>query len=111
VIFDPPPPPPDIPNIEVSAPNSGAPMLWLGFFAFGDQAAVDRLATAAQALGFRGGQVETTGDEKEYGVFFNSRTTREQALAFAQRAMSGEFGRLRIGNALVPPSGVRREGQ
>ena len=111
MIFDPPPPPPDLPSIEVRAPDSGAPMLWLGFFAFGDQAAIDRLAAAAQAQGFGGGQVETTGDEKEFGVLFNSRTTREQAFAFARRATNGEFGRLRIESAIVPPSAVRRQGQ
>ena len=111
MIFDPPPPQPDIPNIEVRAPDSGAPMLFLGFFAFGDQAAVDRLGAAAQAQGWRGGQVETTGDEKEYGVFFNSRTTREQAFAFVQRATDGEFGHLRIESVIVPPSAVRHQAQ
>jgi hypothetical protein len=112
MIFDgPPSAPPDIPNIEVRAPDSGAQMLWLGFFAFGDQAAIDRLAAAAQAMGFRGGQVETTGDEKEYGVLFNSRTTRDEAFAFSQRVTNGEFGHLRIASALAPPSAVRHEGQ
>ncbi|MBV9884785.1 MAG: SPOR domain-containing protein [Sphingomonadaceae bacterium] len=111
MIFDPPPLPPDIPNIEVRAPDTGAPMLWLGFFAFGDPASVDRLAAAAQALGFRGGPVETSGDEKEYGVIFGNLTTREQAADFARRASTGEFGRLRIGNVMVPPSAVRRPAQ
>jgi hypothetical protein len=89
-------PPPVAPAfVFVERADDRALLVMLGFFAFGSEADLRRLGTAAERAGVPSGPVEEA-DEPEHGVLFRPGVDRDAAIALYRRARDGEFGNLRV---------------
>ena len=82
--------------------------LVLGFFTFGTEAQLEKLAGAVRAAGLLC-EVQADGaGARQMLVLFGSATTREAAYAFYNRVAGGEFGTSQHRLLLVPAKEAQR---
>lgn len=89
------------------AGNPDAQVL-LGFFTFGTEAQLTRLAAAVRAVGLVCEVPVEGSGAKQMLVLFSASTTRDAAFAFYNRVAGGEFGTSQHRLLLVPAKEAQR---
>jgi hypothetical protein len=102
MICDAPTVPPSPPSWTMTVAGNPDAQLLLGFFTFGTEPQLTRVAAAAKVAGLLC-EVPTEGaGAKQMLVLFTSSTTRDAAFAFYNRVAAGEFGTSQHRLLLVP---------
>ena len=108
MICDAPAQPPQPPAWTLTVSGNSEPQVVLGFFTFGTQAQLAKLAAAVRTAGLMC-EVPTEGiGAKQMLVLFGAATTREAAYAFYNRVAGGEFGTSQHRLLLVPAKEAQR---
>ena len=102
MICDAPTVPPQPPSWTMTVAGNPDAQLMLGFFTFGTEPQLTKVAGAAKAAGLLC-EVQAEGSgAKQMLVLFGRSTTRDAAFAFYNRVASGEFGTSNHRLLLVP---------
>ena len=102
MICDVPSVPPQPPSWTMTVAGKPDAQLMLGFFTFGTEAQLTKVAGAAKATGLLC-EVQAEGaGARQMLVLFGRSTTREAAFAFYNRVSGGEFGTSNHRLILVP---------
>jgi hypothetical protein len=108
MICDAPAQPPSPPSWTMQVAGNADAQLVLGFFTFGTEAQLTKVAGAVRTAGLVCEvQAEGTG-AKQMLVLFSSATTRDAAFAFYNRVAGGEFGTSNHRLILVPAKDAQR---
>jgi hypothetical protein len=84
-------------------------MLALGFISYGTQEQIIQLATAAEKSGLNCGLPKTDDGRIEIMVFFDSKTSRENAFSFYNNVAKGAFGTTDTSLMIVPASEAKKK--
>ena len=108
MICDAPTTPPQPPSWTMQVAGNADAQLMLGFFTFGTEAQLTKVAGAVKAAGLLC-EVQAEGaGAKQMLVLFGPGTTRDAAFAFYNRVAGGEFGTSNHRLILVPAKDAQR---
>ena len=108
MICDAPTVPPQPPSWTMQVAGNADAQLMLGFFTFGTEAQLTKVAGAVKAAGLVC-EVQAEGaGAKQMLVLFGPGTTRDAAFAFYNRVAGGEFGTSNHRLILVPAKDAQR---
>ena len=108
MICDAPAVPPQPPSWTMTVAGNPDAQLLLGFFTFGTEAQLTKVANAAKAAGLACEVPAEGAGAKQMLVLFGASTTRDAAFAFYNRVAGGEFGTSKHRLILVPANQAQR---